>query len=355
MAAHYCTMRRRVDYYEGNQICCRRFTMPRFSTLPFVLVLITAATALASEPEFLLEWGKKGDQPGEFYSPIGLAFTSDERFVVTDLNNARVQIFSTEGKPLGGFDLPRDAPERKSTIIGGIAIDGDDLVYLAFMNQHKLAVYRTSGELVREWGKMGTVDGEFHQPGGIVFVSESELLVADQCNHRVQRFTKTGEHLATWGGYGTADGQFDGIGTPGSRFGGPHFLAKDSQGRIYTTEGIAGRVQQFTIDGKFLLKWGDKTDEPGGFGAYEFGNLPHTFGPIGVAVDKHDRMFVSSLNDRVQCFDTAGKFQFAITTTGQENGQLLHPHGMAFDKEGCLYIADAGNQRIVKFRLPEAK
>lgn len=73
-------------------------------------------------PKFLLEWGQRGDAPGEFYSPIGLAFNSKDELFVTDLNNARVQKFSADGKHLGGFDLPRDKPERKSTIIGGIAM-----------------------------------------------------------------------------------------------------------------------------------------------------------------------------------------------------------------------------------------
>lgn len=304
------------------------------------------------QPKFLLEWGKKGDLSGEFYSPIGLAFNSKDELFVTDLNNARVQKFSTDGTHLGGFDLPRDKPERKSTIIGGIVLDGDDLIYLTYMNQHKVGVYRETGELVREWGRQGPGDGEFHQPGGIIFTPDGNLLIADQCNHRIQRLTKEGKFLGQWGGYGTDPGQFDGLGTKGSRFGGPHFIARDSQGRLYTTEGIQGRVQQFTADGKLLATWGEKGDQPGGFGSYEFGNLPHTFGPIGIVIDRHDRVLVGSLNDRVQFFDTSGKYLFGITGTGLENGHLLHPHGMAFDRQGRLYIADAGNQRIVKFEIP---
>lgn len=303
-------------------------------------------------PKFLLEWGKKGDGPGEFYSPIGLAFNSKDELFVTDLNNARVQKFTTEGQYLGEFPLPRDAENRKSTIIGGIAIDPSDQIYLTFMIQHKVGVYRESGELVREFGKKGAEAGEFNQPGGILFLSPDVVLIADQCNHRLQKFTADGKFLSQWGGYGTNDGQFDGVGTQGSRFGGPHFLAKDSQGRLYTTEGIQGRVQQFSAEGTFLAKWGRKGNEPGGFGEYEFGNLPHTFGPIGILIDKDDRVLVSSLNDRVQFFSTSGNYLFGITTTGKENGSLLHPHGLAFDREGYLYIADAGNQRIVKFEIP---
>lgn len=328
----------------------------RLTWLQIAIVVPLFSTSLIAAdpptPKFLLEWGKKGEGPGEFYSPIGLAFNSKDELFVTDLNNARVQKFSTEGKHLGGFDLPRDKPERKSTIIGGIAIDEADLIYLTYMNQHRVVVYRETGEVVREWGSKGSGDGEFNQPGGIVFPKPGTVLIADQCNHRIQKFTRDGKYISQWGGYGTEPGQFDGLGTNGSRFGGPHFLALDRQGRIYTTEGIQGRVQQFTADGMLLAKWGDKGDEPGGFGAYKFGNLPQTFGPIGVTVDPHDRVLVSSLNDRVQFYETSGKYLFGITSTGREGGNLLHPHGMAFDRKGHLYICDAGNQRIIKFEIP---
>lgn len=318
------------------------------------ILSFVAASACAQDtaPKFLLEWGKLGEGPGEFHSPIGIAFNARDELFVTDLNNARVQKFSTDGQHLGGFDLPRDAPDRKSTIVGGIAIDEEGLIYLSFMVQHKIAVYRESGELVREWGKHGSAEGEFNQPGGMLFCDRETVTIADQCNHRIQVFSREGKFLSQWGGYGSEAGKFGGMGDQGSRFGGPHFIVRDSQRRLYTTEGVQGRVQVFSPEGSPLAAWGDKGDQPGGFGAYQFGGLATTMGPIGVAIDRFDRVLVSSLNDRVQVFDSAGKFLFGIDGTGKEGGALLHPHGMAFDKQGMLYICDAGNQRILKFETP---
>lgn len=313
-------------------------------------------TAPAAEPEikakFLRTWGAKGDKPGEFYSPIGIAINAKDEVFITDLNNARLQKFTSEGKHLGGFDLPLDKPPRKTNIVGGILLDSEGLIYLAFMNQHKLVVYTEDGKLVREWGKMGNGDGEFNQPGGMVFTKDGTLLVADQCNHRVQKFSRDGTFLGKWGEHGAKPGQFDGTLPAGSRFGGPHFLALDSQERLYTTEGMQTRVQQLTVEGKPLLSWGSKGDEPGAFGALKTGFASQTFGPIGVMVDKHDRVWVSSLNDRVQAFTAEGKFLFGISDSGKEPGQLARPHGMAVDSKGHLYICDAGNQRIQVFEVP---
>jgi sugar lactone lactonase YvrE len=318
------------------------------------LAAATAEDGLPKGVKFVLAWGKKGDQPGEFHSPIGIAITRKDELFVTDLNNSRVQRFSADGKSLGVFDVPRDDPKRRSCILGGIAVDHAGHIYLSFMNQHKLAVYTEAGKLVREWGKKGTGPGEFHQPGSIVLNGDGTLFVTDQCNHRIQKLTIDGKFLAALGEYGAKPGQFDGILPPGSRFGGPHFLAKDSKGRLYTTEGAHTRVQQLTSDGKPLAAWGTKTHEPGGFGGITFGNLKATLGPIGVAVDKHDRVWVSSLNDRVQCFTPEGKFLFGLGLDGpgDEPGQFARPHAMAFDSAGHLYVADAGNQRIQRFVVP---
>jgi sugar lactone lactonase YvrE len=307
--------------------------------------------APAKGPRFVLAWGKKGDKAGEFYSPIGLAINSKDEVFVTDLNNARVQKFSADGKHLGGFDLPWDTPRRKSSQAGGIAVDEKGLLYLSFMAQHKVAVYTEAGKLVRQWGKRGSADGEFAQPGGIV-LGAGTVYVADQGNHRVQKFSREGKFLGKWGEHGSGPGQFGGKEPAGSRFGGPHFLALDSKGRLYTTEGVLGRVQQFSPEGKPLLAWGDKGKQPGGFGALATPYARHTFGPIAVLVDRYDRVWVSSLNDRVQLFTPAGKYLLGLGGSGKGLGQFARPHGLAVDSKGYLYVADAGNQRIQKFHIP---
>ncbi len=305
------------------------------------------------EAKPLLSWGRKGDQPGEFHSPIGIAVTDQDEVYVTDLNNARLQKFSTDGRFLGGFDLPQDDPKRKSSLAGGIAVDEAGLIFLTFMIQHRIGVYTAEGKLVREWGKKGTADGEFNQPGGILLVRDGTLFVADQCNHRIQRFTREGKFLAKWGEHGEKPGQFGGDDKPGSRFAGPHFLSQDREGRLYTTEGVLGRVQQLTADGAPLLSWGHKGTEPGGFGALKTPYAGGTFGPIAILVDRHDRVWVSSLNDRVQLFTREGKLILGIGGTGQGPGQFVRPHGLALDRQGRLYVADSGNQRIQKFEIPE--
>lgn len=302
--------------------------------------------ALLLLQEALLDWGRKGDKDGEFHSPIGLAIDAKDVVYVSDLNNARVSRFDVEGKYLGSFSLPPDDPKRPAqSLAGGIAVDAKGLIYLGFMNQHAVRVYAADGTLAREWGKKGKGDGEFNQAGGIVIAPDGTVLVADQGNHRVQAFKPDGTYVSQWGGHGTDAGRFGGTEPAGSRFAGPHFLALDAKGRVYTTEGVAGRVQALSLEGRPLLSWGSKGTEPGAFGALK---TPYaaTLGPIAVFADPKGRVWVSSLNDRVQAFDAEGNFLFALP------GPFSRPHGMATDSRGLLYVADSGAQRIRKFRVP---
>jgi hypothetical protein len=67
--------------------------------------------------KFVLAWGKKGDRLGEFFSPISNVIDRRDVVYVTDLNNARLQRFTTEGESLGGFDLRECEQQRRPCLL----------------------------------------------------------------------------------------------------------------------------------------------------------------------------------------------------------------------------------------------
>ena len=80
-----------------------------------------------------------------------------------------------------------------------------------------------------------------------------------------------------------------------------------------------------------------------------------TAGPVGVFVAPDDRIYVTSLSDRIHVFTTTGQFLYRFGITGSEPGDFIKPHGMAMDSQGFFYVADAGNQRIQKFKLTSSR
>jgi len=321
---------------------------------PYGMLFVAAALFLSSTPHrarpddaeppvtFLFTWGQKGKADGEFDAPIGIAINAEDELYISDFRNNRVQKFSADGKFLLKFAV--------AEMPGGIAVDRQKRIYVAPLMSHKVCVYNEQGELLREWGKLGTGDGEFEQPGGIAIASDGTVYVADQVNRRVQRFDAEGKFLGKWGEYGTNPGQFDGVENLKNRTGGPNFVALDTKGNVYTTEAKLGRIQRFTADGKPLFAFGNNSTDPGGFGGRPK-NLP---GPIGVCVDRFDRIWVTSTNNRLQLFSPDGKllFGFENLEPGTEPKRFHTPHGMVIDSKGHLYVVDSQNYRIQKFAVP---
>ena len=71
---------------------------------------------------------------------------------------------------------------------------------------------------------------------------------------------------------------------------------------------------------------------------------------MGVAVDSAGYVYVAdTYNDRIQKFDSAGKFITKWGTKGNSTGQFHGPQGVAVDSAGYVYVADTYNDRIQKF------
>jgi sugar lactone lactonase YvrE len=295
-------------------------------------------------PRFVLAWGSNGRGDGQFDIPIAIAVTAKDEILVTDFRQTnaeakgRLQRFDPQGRFLASFEM--------EPMPGGLALDADGLLYATHMMRHKVVVYDPQGRPIREFGKQGTAPGEFQQPGGIAFGPDGSLYVADQVNRRVQRLTPRGEPISAWGRYGVKPGEFGGNSSPQSRVGGPQFLTFNSKGELYTTEASLGRIQKFNSEGTFLLAWGDNEVGPGHFGGND--KLP---GPIAIAVDFLDRVWVTATNHRVQQFTARGQYLRGLGGEGSEPGQFRIPHGLAFDSQHYLYVADSRNSRIQKIAI----
>lgn len=305
---------------------------------------------------FLLTWGREGDGVGEFRIPIDIGINQDDEVIVTDFYNRRIQTFSPDGEPLRCFPAGQ-AP-------GGLAVAADGRCFVSHFSRMALTdellpdridVFSPEGEQLYAWGRTGDGQGEFDYPGGLALGADGLVYVADQTNHRVQVFTQAGEWVRAWGSYGLEPGQFGGADIPASRVGGPNFVALDSRGRVYTTESMGCRIQRFTADGKLLGAWGDPGTGPGGFGG-NFTGFPdreaRLHGPVGVLVDRDDRLWVSAVNGRLQQFDESGRYLGGLDLgQGTGPGQSYAPHGLAFDSRGDLYVVDTFNHRIQKFAI----
>ena len=135
--------------------------------------------------ELIKSWGSPGNGPGEFDLPHCVRVDRNDRVLVCDRTNSRVQIFDTEGAYLTEWgDLNR--PDT-------IHIDEDDIVYIAELDQ-RVSILNLEGDLLCRWGKGERLDepGEFLGcPHGIWTDSVGDLYVGEvQTDQRLQKFIR---------------------------------------------------------------------------------------------------------------------------------------------------------------------
>ena len=129
------------------------------------------------EGTFLFTFGSKGSGPSCLDDPQDVAFGSDGLVYVTDANNERVCVWSKDGTSVRNFKTKRIPARIAATSDGHLLITSSCVM-----------VYTLQGEMVHEFGRIGSYPGEFDMPMGICVDSTGLVYVVDHKNKRVQVF-----------------------------------------------------------------------------------------------------------------------------------------------------------------------
>ncbi len=100
-----------------------------------------------SDGNFVLEWGKPGNNNGEFNQCGGIAIDGDGNVYVVDNGNNRIQKFSSNGIFLGKWGVYGSA-DGKFIYPEGIAIDGNDNIYIADTGNSRIQKFGKYGGLI---------------------------------------------------------------------------------------------------------------------------------------------------------------------------------------------------------------
>lgn len=216
--------------------------------------------------------------------------------------------------------------------------------------------------------------GMFHPENAVVDPVSKKVFVVELNNNRVLRFASAAS-LTNGSAAEAVLGQPDFATTTSavtqSKMSNPADVSIDAAGRLWVADYNNHRVLRF--DGAANKASGANAD--GVLGQTDF--VTRTFGagankmqfPASVFADTSGRLWVADLgNNRVLRFDNAatkanganadsvlGQTDFATVTFGAGANKMNGPAGVALDTGGRLYVADANNNRILRFDAAATK
>lgn len=129
--------------------------------------------------KYLSEWGSAGTGPGEFDLPHSIVIDSEQRVIVGDRENDRIQIFDLNGRLLetwNGF-----APY-------GIAIDSNHQLFVADARATQILRLNQKGMVISRLGSKGHAPAQFDLPHMLCVDPNGNIYVAEVGGQRFQKF-----------------------------------------------------------------------------------------------------------------------------------------------------------------------
>ena len=307
-----------------------------------------------------------GNSP-ELAMPFGIDFLADGTLVVADFAKSNIVLVDKTGKARilagGGKKGSKDGKGTEALFNGPhnavVRQDGKIVVGDSFNHLIKL-VDPVDGTTTTVSGGEKGFDGDGKAPAAAryndtyhVALKGADLLVADLGNRRIRLM---GETVSTVAGNGTRGAPKDGAKATEAPLVDPRACAADDKGNLYVLErgGNALRV----VDAKGVIrtvvgngKAGPVTEGPGTECTLN--------SPKFLWVEKDGNVLIAdSSNHAIRRYHPATGMVKTVAGTGKagkgEPGgdplatALKHPHGVAVDIRGTLYISDSENGRILK-------
>ncbi|XP_061169650.1 E3 ubiquitin-protein ligase TRIM71-like [Saccostrea echinata] len=254
--------------------------------------------------------------------PYGISFSSDEKLVVGENGNERIQIFSKEGQSLKVIPLPGCCPRS-------LCSSSDQMIVFTDETEKCLKKVNLETCLVSSITARYT-ENTVSFPFGVAALSDERFVISDMIYETVSITSSAGIKEKQIGGDDCGDG-----------YDNPSYLATDSEDNIFIADSGHHKIKVYDKHGRFLFHFGDD-------GIRE-GQLRY---PKGIAVDKNGLIFVADAgNDRVVVFSRLG---FFLTVLSDRNSGIERPTGLAYSPSGLLAVSMPDKHEVFVYQLEDS-
>ena len=208
-----------------------------------------------------------GESIGELHEPTGIAVTKENKIIVVDSKNNRIQLFSITGLPLIAVGTEKDG-DIQFNLPYDACLDAGGRIYVSDSFNHQIQVLTPEFYLSHKFGQRGSSLGKFEYPLGMAIDKEGMIYVCDRDNNRVQKMSCYGRCVAEF--------KHDRLLYP------IKVAVNDTNNIVYVSYSFAPEVAMFdSSSGKFISTFCSQT--PGGEKLKR---------PRGIAVDETGDVFV---------------------------------------------------------------
>ncbi len=349
--------------------------IPALLALPTYLGAQTIITVAGAERA-----GYSGDTglavSAQLHWPKGVALSkTGELYIADALNNvvrkvARNGIITTiagtgyqAGTGTGGFGGDT-GPATAARLFNptGVAVDTGNNIFIADRGNHRIRKVDTAGIIttIAGTGVAGALgDGaaanlaQLNGPARVAVDTFGNIYIADEMNSRI-RLINAGGTITTFAGNGIPGYSGDGAAANAAQLYNPADVAVDALGVVYIADTYNNVVRKVDLTGTITTIAG--TGVPGWSGDSRPAIIGQLFQPSGVAVDYLGYLYISDLgNERIRKVSPSNLLStLAGNGAGAYSGDggpakvasLWFPQGLVADRNGGVYVADQGNNRV---------
>ncbi|MBL1275559.1 MAG: hypothetical protein COB30_005690 [Ectothiorhodospiraceae bacterium] len=176
---------------------------------------------------------------GDFDRPVGVSVSPDgntvyivdaggidsirHRVLIYDKNGVKKGEFGRRGEQLGEFNLPTQ-----------VAVAPNGTVFVLDAGNFRVQSFTANGEFQHAWGKVGRNFGEFARPKSLAIDASGNVYVTDAAFRNIQVFNAKGQLLLAIGGETSGD-------KPGE-YALPAGVAIDELGHVYVVDQVYAKV-----------------------------------------------------------------------------------------------------------------
>ena len=176
------------------------------------------------------EEGVTANDEGHFGRPQDVEFLPDGSVLVADgLTNSRVVKLDRNGRYVMSWGT-RGTENGQFNAVHGLAVDRNRRVYVADRGNKRVQVFDENGRHLATWPNIRFPND--------IFISDAaqDVWVSDNMTAEVVKYDTNGNRLFSW--------HTSGIGPGG--FGELHQFSVDTKGNVYTADNVLGRPQKLT-------------------------------------------------------------------------------------------------------------